>query len=349
MWHNRNKPLVIPIFIPYSGCPHRCVFCNQTALTGSATPIPGPVEIKNIITSFLQFKKSFRKPVEVSFFGGNFLGLEPKTIKTLMAPVIPFLKQGKIDFVRFSTRPDTITKETLSLMGQYPLSCIELGVQSMDDVILARCRRGHTADDTKKAVALIKKAEYGVGLQMMVGLPGETREITMSTGAAIAALKPDFVRIYPTLVIAGSILAAWHKNGEYTPIRLDECIDRVKALFLMFTAKNIKVIRMGLQANEELDGNDTVLAGPYHPAFGHMVFSKIMLDKAISKIDFHGDENRSVPRLFLSVHPSSISRMQGLKKENISRLKKDFGFNEIQIIADPLVSPDDVMVGSNLD
>ncbi|NOY70441.1 MAG: radical SAM protein [Deltaproteobacteria bacterium] len=336
-----NKPLVIPIFIPYSGCPHRCVFCNQAALTGSTTPIPDPVEIKNIITRFLQFKKPFRKPIEVSFFGGNFLGLDPKIISTLMAPVIPFLERVEIDSVRFSTRPDTITEKTLSLIEQYPVSCIELGVQSMDDAILARCRRGHTSADTKNAVALIKKRGYGLGLQVMVGLPGETREVTMSTGAAIAALKPDFVRIYPTLVIADSALAAWYKNGKYTPLCLDECIDRVKALYLMFTAKNIRVIRMGLQANEELDSGAAVLAGPYHPAFGHMVLSEIMLDKVKSAINQIGDASR---RLLLSVHPSCVSRMQGLKKNNLDRLKKEFGFKEIQIIADPLVVPDHVVV-----
>jgi len=343
MTFSLQKPLVIPIFIPYSGCPHRCVFCNQAVLTGRKTPIPDASEIKRTILKYLKLKKPFRKPVEVSFFGGNFLGLDKDTVHALLESVQPFLKQSAVDGIRFSTRPDTISEKTLSFISDYPVSCIELGVQSMDDEILARNRRGHTSEDTKKAVFLIKKKGYRLGLQIMVGLPGDTRETTMATGKAISCLAPDFVRIYPTLVIEGSTLAAWYKKGEYSPIQMEDCIERVKSLYVMFSEKNIRVIRIGLQANEELDRGHSVLAGPYHPAFGHMVLSEIMFDKAVSLI---GKNPKAIASrsIKISVHPSFVSRMQGLNKQNIFRMKKRFGFERIQIIADPEIPLDDISI-----
>ena len=336
-----NKPFIIPIFIPHSGCPHQCIFCNQQAITGTSGAIPSENEIYSIINKFLGFKRENRSWTEVSFFGGNFLGLASEQIQKLLDQVAPFVESKEIDGIRFSTRPDTIDKDRLNLIRPYPVSTIELGVQSMDDEILKQAGRGHTAEDTNRAVSLLQQENYQIGLQMMTGLPGDTEALCLETARQIISLKPDFVRIYPTLVITGSPLATLYKKSKYKPQPIDECVAQLKKLYLLFEKNHIKVIRMGLQASDELDDPATVLAGPYHPALGHMVFSKIFLDSAAEKIRQKTSSNDSVT---LTVHPKSLSRMQGLNKKNINILKQMFTIQCLNLATDVSLKKDDIIL-----
>ena len=253
------------------------------------------------------------------------------------------VEAGKIDSIRFSTRPDTVDDERLDLLKDYPLSTIELGVQSMDDDVLTISNRGHTASDTKKAVSLLKERNYEIGLQMMVGLPGDNEKKALATGHSIAGMSPDFVRIYPTVVLANSLLALWYTQGKYSPLSLERCITLVKHLYLLFKENKIPVIRMGLQSSKNLDNGTTILAGPYHPAFGHLVFSEIFLDKAASiiksKLTMHDG-------ITLKVHPSSVSKMRGMKNINTDILKKQFHIKTLKILSDPDLAEDEVVVSS---
>jgi len=246
---SRNKPFIIPIFIPHAGCPHQCAFCNQSAITSIERKIPSPEKLHKIVNDFLKYKGKDRNLVQIAFFGGNFLGLRAADIESLLHEAGKFVTAGSVNSLRFSTRPDTINNETLDILNPFPVSTIELGVQSMDDHVLAMSKRGHTSADTKKAVRLLKERNYEIGLQMMVGLPGDDETKAQLTGRQLADMSPDFVRIYPTVVLAGSLLAKWYQNGEYTPIPLEQCIILVKNLYLLFRENNIKVIRMGLQAS----------------------------------------------------------------------------------------------------
>lgn len=335
------KPFIIPIFIPHFGCPHQCIFCNQQAITGTSGTIPSENEIHSIINKFLEFKRENRSQTEVSFFGGNFLGLASEQIQKLLEQVTPYVESKKIDGIRFSTRPDTIDKDRLNLIRPYPVSTIELGVQSMDDRVLKKANRGHTAKDTNRAVSLLKQESLEIGLQMMTGLPGDTETLCLETTRQIIALKPDFVRIYPTLVIEGSPLATLYKKDKYKPLPIDECVAQLKRLYLLFQENQIKVIRMGLQASDELDDPATVLAGPYHPALGHMVFSKIFLDSAAKKIKEETSSNDSIT---LTVHPKSLSRMQGLNKKNIDILKQMFNIQCLNLATGDSLGSDDIIV-----
>ncbi len=148
-----------------------------------------------------------------------------------------FVESGKVGSIRFSTRPDTITNERLDILKEYPVSTIELGVQSMDDRVLTMAKRGHTSSDTVKAVAVLKERGYEIGLQMMVGLPGDDEATSLATGRRIADLAPDFVRIYPAVVLKNSLLAKWYKEGKYTPLSLEPCVTLVKKLHLLFLKK----------------------------------------------------------------------------------------------------------------
>lgn len=339
----KDTPFIIPIFLPHLGCPHQCAFCNQTSITGVTPDTISPETLGLLITEFLEYKKTQRRSVQVSFYGGNFLGLKKDYIRMLLDETTKFVKNKKIDSIRFSTRPDTISNKKIDIIRDYPVSTIEIGAQSMDNQVLAMAKRGHTALDTEKAAALLKEQNYDVGMQMMVGLPGDDETKSLFTAQRIARLSPDFIRIYPTVVLAQSRLAVWYRNGDYTPWSLSRCVSLVKKLYLFFKSKNIPVIRMGLQASDELAKDTTMLAGPYHPAFGHMVHSEIFMDMAVSLLEA---ERGSYEKIILNVHPRSISKMRGLKNKNVESLKQKFQIKSLEIIPDVSLAQDKLRIGS---
>ncbi|MCJ7541757.1 MAG: radical SAM protein [Desulfobacterales bacterium] len=332
-----RRPFIIPIFLPHAGCPHQCVFCNQTSITGVGRDTVSPEKVERQIYEFLKYKGNDHRLVQVAFYGGNFLGLEKEYFKRLLNVSAKFVKNKEIDAIRFSTRPDTIDHDRIEIIKNYPVSTIEIGVQSMNDRVLAMAKRGHSASDTKRAVALLKDRHYQIGLQMMVGLPEEDEAGSLSTAYRIGELEPDFVRIYPTIVLKNSLLARWYENGTYRPWSLERSVAHVKTLYLFFKKKNIPVIRMGLQASEDLDSGAAVLAGPYHPAFGHMVHSKIFLDIATEIMEHKSVSHDTVT---IKVHPKSISKMRGMKNSNMETLKRRFRLQSLDIVPNPTMDED---------
>jgi len=304
--------------------------------------MPTPAELRFQIREFLKYKKENRKPVQIAFFGGNFLGLNSEEIKSLLDTSAEFVRDGRVDGIRFSTRPDTINERSLGIIEDYPVRTVELGVQSMDDHVLDLAGRGHNASDTVRAVELLKKRYFSIGLQLMVGLPGDDETGALTTAQKIIDLDPDFVRIYPTLVVANSRLAGWYKSGDYTPLSLEKGVRLVKKIYLKFIEESIDVIRMGLQASEDLEDGTTVLAGPYHPAFGHLVHAEIFLDMAIAAIE-SADSLKETLTIF--VNPRSISKMRGLNNSNIKKLKEQFHFQLIEVVPDASLAAEELMVG----
>ena len=333
----RNRPFIIPIFLPHAGCPHRCVFCNQVSITGAGQGAAEANQIRSRIHEFLNYKTQRRKPVQISFFGGNFLGLKIDEIQYLLALAAEFVHKGDVDSIRFSTRPDTVDREHLDVIADYPVATVELGVQSMIDHVLALARRGHTAADTLQAVQQLRTRHYSIGLQMMVGLPGDDESLSLKTARKISDLRPDFVRIYPTVVVKNSRLARWYSDGTYTPLSLEAAVTQVKKLYLHFRNHNIQIIRMGLQASAELADGSTVLAGPYHPSFGHMVYSEIFWDAACMAVK---TANPAGPNISIFVNPRRISTMRGLNNSNVERLRRRFGLDHIDIIPDICIDED---------
>ncbi len=285
------------------------------------------------VRRYLAFVSPDRYPVQISYYGGTFLGLGDCVIKKLLAFAAGFIAEGGVHGIRFSTRPDSVTKETLDVIRNYPVKTVELGVQSMDDTVLARSNRGHTAGDTEKAADLLRERGYETGFQIMVGLPGDDRDKIMKTAERLAALRPDFVRIYPALVLANSDLETMYLKGEYTPLSLAEAVAQVKRLYLYFKGKDIPVIRMGLQASDELDRGSAVAAGPYHPAFGHMVHSSVFLDMACSLLK-HSVFPAGKKEAVFYVHSKNISKLRGLKNNNLDVLKTLFSVDSVTIHAD---------------
>lgn len=329
------KPFIIPVFIPHAGCPHQCAFCNQRTVTGTESRLLSPEQFRLLVKGYLKYKGARRGRVQIAFYGGTFLGMEKEVIEELLREAARFAEAGDVDNIRFSTRPDSIDDERLEWIRDYPVSTIELGVQSMDDRVLAMSKRGHTSEDTEKAVHLLKQRNYEIGIQMMVGLPGDDDAGSLRTAKKIAALSPDFVRIYPTVVLENSLLARWYRHGMYSPMAMEKCVTLVKQLYLIFKENSIPVIRMGLQASEDFEKGVNILAGPYHPAFGHLVYSEIFLDKASSMIASEDPPYRNVS---LIVHPRAVSKMQGMGNHNIEILKHKFSIDTIEIIPDPALS-----------
>jgi histone acetyltransferase (RNA polymerase elongator complex component) len=342
---NPPKPFIVPVFLPHAGCPHRCIFCNQTSTTGCHETSPDTVTIKAAIDTFLAYAKPRPGFVEIAFYGGNFLGLDAAIIDRLLSLAASYVQGGRVHGIRFSTRPDTVDKERLSQISSYPISTVELGVQSMDDAVLRETRRGHTVQNTRQAIELLKKAPYQLGLQMMVGLPGDSEDGALCTGRQLAELGPDFVRIYPTLVLEGSPLARWYAEKRYTPLSLEPCVQLVKKLYRIFFDNGIRVIRMGLQPTTELNDKAAVKAGPFHPAFGELVYSALILDRLIEALS---DHPLKTVRLVLRVHPRNLSRVIGYKRANLVVLRQRFGIENIKVSTDPKVTASTILINDRV-
>jgi histone acetyltransferase (RNA polymerase elongator complex component) len=338
---NSRNPFVVPVFLPHAGCPHRCVFCNQHAVTGAAT-LPTISEFESAINRFLGYAAGRPSEIQIAFYGGNFLGLPDAEVISLLSLAQRFVRGGCADSIRFSTRPDTIDEHRLQLISGYKVRTIELGVQSMNERVLNLARRGHTVDHTVAAVEQLRRRNVAIGLQMMVGLPGDTMKRSFDTARRIVDLRPDFVRIYPTVVLENSPLAKWYRQGRFAPWSLNTCVGIVKELYLLFKQNKIAVIRMGLQAEKDFDSGRAILDGPYHPAFGHLVHSKIYLDAARAALK---SSDRDMSRIRIYVHPHSISKMRGHMNANIARLQSEFRLQKVQVIPDPYLVGDCIRLG----
>jgi histone acetyltransferase (RNA polymerase elongator complex component) len=337
----RPRPFIVPLFVPHKGCPHRCVFCNQTSITGFEGGRLSRQQVRDVIAEFLAFKGDHRGAAEVAFYGGNFLGLPTPYRQLLLEEAQAFVEKGQVDGIRFSTRPDTIATASLNDVAPYAVGTIEVGAQSMDDTVLDLSRRGHTAADTQRAVKILKAHHVRVGLQIMPGLPGATPESILETGRRVAELKPDFVRIYPTVVVKNTVLETWYHSGRYTPLCLAEAVELTKRLYVFLTERGIQVIRMGLQPSSSLLEGGNVVAGPFHPAFGHLVHSAVFLDLASEALV---SEQGLSKRVAVKVHPSDVSRLIGQGRENLRRLVERFHLETIQVLPDSSVPENTVRV-----
>lgn len=323
------KNYIIPIFIPHFGCPHQCVFCNQKKITGAQHPMTPSIVEKTISEHLVRINRE--RHIEVAFYGGSFTALPINKQQELLTPAYRALKAGNVHAIRISTRPDYINNKILDLLRAFGVSTIELGAQSLDDKVLLLTARGHTSKAINNAVRLIKSAGIKCGLQLMVGLFGEDWPSLIRTTQLAADLRPDFARIYPTLVIADTYLAKLYQEGFYTPLTIHEAIARCAFMKLVFERHNIPVIRTGLQASEDLNDYDVVLAGPYHPAFGEMVDAHIFNAMVIRCLDNFTKINSDV---FIHHHPNDTSKLRGLCNANTKAWKKKFFNINVKLLAD---------------
>ena len=319
-----KKQYIIPIFVPHLGCPNDCIFCNQKSISGQKKNMTKE-EAKKIIDEHLKSIENEDAQIEIAFFGGSFTAIEPEKQEELLQVAYEYIKNGKVDSVRISTRPDCIDKSILKRLKKYKVKTIELGVQSANDYILKTSNRGHTFEDVKRASKMIRWNGFKLGHQMMVGLPESTKIDEINTAKALIKLKPKMVRIYPVLVVKNTKLEEEYKKENYEPLPLVQAVEICKELVRMFADKNIDVIRIGLQNTDEITdpSNETseVVAGPYHPAFRQLVESSMWYDAIVEKIK---KLNVKVKEVEVTVNPIDSNNVIGHKKENILKLKNTY-------------------------
>lgn len=305
----------VALFVPHAGCPHQCSFCNQRAITGSAVVLR-PAEVAAACERAAATMRSAPGQAEIAFFGGSFTAVDEAYRTALLQAAYPYVEKGLFAGIRISTRPDAIDEAILTQLRRFGVTAIELGAQSMDDNVLRRNGRGHTADDVERASRLIHTFDIALGLQMMTGLPGSSPDTDRGTAARLCTLCPDTMRIYPAVVMEGTLMADWYRAGRYIPPTLEEAVG-LGAELLQFVEweRGIPVIRMGLHAGGEVES--AYVAGPYHPAFRELCESRLYRGLA------HEALRRAAPqggRATLWVAPNALSKMIGHKRDNIAWL-----------------------------
>ena len=280
-------------------------------------------DVRDTIEFYLSNFKESNAHIEVAFYGGSFTGIDVELQNKLLQAAYDYIKEKKVHSIRVSTRPDYIDKDTLKRLRKYKVKTIELGVQSTNNFVLDRCKRGHTFEDVVKASKLIKRFRMKLGHQMMIGLPESTELDDIQTAKDLIKLRPNMVRIYPVLVIKGTELEKEYNENQYDALTVEQAIERCKELCYLFGKKKIDIIRIGLQNTDTIcsptNQGSEVVAGPYHETFRQLVESSIYYDTIVDKIK---KINTRVKEVEVTVNPQNVNNVVGYKKHNIKMLKE---------------------------
>jgi histone acetyltransferase (RNA polymerase elongator complex component) len=265
--------LIAPVFIPMAGCPHRCIYCNQATLHPGDARLPDEAELDEVAARYLGYARdpSSYDVRELAFYGGNFTGLSQTVKRDLLAAARAVVRRHGFDSIRVSARPDDLTAVEAQFLSGNGVRFVETGAQSMNDLVLELAERGHTAADVVAAVKNLQAAKIGAGVHLMLGLPGSDEPCDLESAEAVAALKPDTVRVHPTVVLKNSRLEIDWREGRYTPLTLDEAVSRTRKVLAVFQKAGIPVIRVGLHGDDELLSGRAVVAGPFHPSLRSLV------------------------------------------------------------------------------
>ena len=320
------KHVNIPIFIPHLGCPNQCIFCNQRYISGTINFDESSVDktIEEVLSTV-----NDEDECEIAFFGGSFTGIDKDLMVRLLNKAQGYVDKGKIIGIRMSTRPDYINEEIISILKNYTVTFVELGIQSMNDNVLSYLKRGHTSNDTVKAAKLLNNASIKFVGQMMVGLPNATIEDEIYTAKAICDLGASGSRIYPTLVFKNTELEVITASGQYSPLSIEEAVERTASLLNVFVKHRVPCIRIGLCESDNLHSDDTYLAGPNSPSIGEMVKSRVYRDVIINKLE--SLKRLSTQALIIECPSGATSQVVGNKRQNIIEIKNRYGLKDIKV------------------
>jgi len=299
--------MTMPVFLPHLGCRQRCIYCNQQLITGKQ----GQDDIEAVVTGTLA---SLNNPSEVAIYGGNPLGLSPKELTWLLS--LFDTHRDSITHLRLSTEPIPPDAQVIELLKEKNVRVIELGIPAFNDETLRALGRHHTVQDLYDTYHLLTRAGFSVGLQVMIGLPGETADDVRTTARHLAELRPAFIRIYPLVVLRDTMLHVDFHEGRFTPIGLDEAVERASFLYLSALSHATKVVKMGLTENEFLKG--ALVAGPYHPAFGYLVRSHAFCMAVVAACQRAGISGR----LMVSLSKQDVPHLIGYRRSNLVRLSE---------------------------
>ena len=327
---------IYPVFLPHAGCPFRCVYCNQNAVTAPCGPSESGTaqDILRIFRLGLDRLTADARRCgiagEISFYGGTFTSLPTAVLRQILDTVTVPIKEGLFTGIRFSTRPDALTEPCLELLSDYPVRTVELGVQSLSETVLERSRRGYGVRTVERACAAVRAHGWRLGLQLMPGLPGDTCEVFLESLRRTIGLGPEFVRLYPTLVLKDTTLADWYRAGSYRPLSLEEAVRWCARAYAALREAHVPTARMGLQADPELEKPGVVLAGPYHPAFGYLVKSRYRRDRILELVRFEPEGVRTA-RLTAVVHDRVRSEVLGPSRENVEFIEAELGLERFNV------------------
>lgn len=331
------NPFIIPIFLPQMGCPFRCLYCHQERITRRSQNGLDRNTFSSMVEAGLSSKRKKRgQEIEIAFFGGTFTNLPGDYQNQLLEWGADYISQKRVTSLRLSTRPDALSESKLDRLMAWGVKTIELGVQSLDDTVLRLSNRGHTAEEALQALALVKRYPVKIGIQLMTGLPGDSPPTLHQTISQVIAFKPDFVRLYPTLVFEGTPLAQWLHEGRYSPPSLDETVSLCSLAVERMEEVGIRVIRLGLQAHDGMQIGKGLVAGPYHPAFGSLVRGEIFLRKILKDLKKGGALSSPIT---LEVAPQDHSYLTGNKKKNLLRLIRGLDLFSIAIKEESTLPP----------
>lgn len=331
---------ILPVFVPHLGCPHQCVFCDQRSISGQREPVSADTVRRAIEeAAALPHNGAGR---QLAFYGGSFTAVDPRLQEELLGAAKEALDRGEINSIRLSTRPDAIDGEALARLKRFGVCTVELGAQSMDEEVLRLSERGHGAEDVRRAASMIREAGFALVLQMMTGLPGDTEEKCVASAKALIALRPNAVRIYPTVIVKGTKLQAMWLRGEYREHSVEEAVAWCARILPLFSDAGIPVIRLGLNPTEELSGGEAV-GGAYHPALGELVKSRMLLDQARSCLADIAPGSDAI----LAIGERYLSQMVGQKGRNREILLREFSLRSLRILPLQEDLPKPILVGEN--
>ena len=306
-----SRKQIFPVFIPHLGCPFHCSFCRQDVTSGTAVP-PTPQDVSSLLNCLLPEQGEG----EVAFYGGSFTFLDEDLRESYLAVAADFVFAGRVAGIRFSTRPDGLDSGIIQRLERWPITTVEIGCQSFSPLVLELSGRGHSPEPIAPAVQRLRQMKVQVGLQLMPGLPGSDRKEAIDSLRQALHLKPDFLRIYPTVVIKGSRLERDYHNGLFRPLDLESAVDLCADMLIQCYAADIPVIRLGLQT-DDITSAEAIVAGPYHPAFGQLVRSRLWLRLMLDVLPIH-------PANVIMVHPADYSDVVGQSRVNVARLNRRF-------------------------
>lgn len=317
----------IPIFIPHLGCPNQCIFCNQRFISGTYEFDEGQVDL--IISEVLSTVNDGDE-CEIAFFGGSFTGIDRDLMIRLLNKAQSYINKGQAVGIRMSTRPDYINDEIISILKNYTVSCVELGIQSMNDKVLSYLKRGHSASDTRRAAELLNASKIPFGGQMMIGLPSATREDEIYCANEICKLGAIGTRIYPTLVFKNTELESLTKSKEYIPLTIEEAVKRSADVYRIFLENDVNCFRIGLCESENLHADVSFYDGPSSASIGEMVRSRVFFDYICEKIEKNNLKNTDGIVIYCPI--GKTSQIVGNKRANVTELKNRFGYKRVKVL-----------------
>lgn len=332
-----KKHAIIPVFTPHLGCPYDCVFCNQKEIT-AREEAPDPEEIRKTIDQWLSTLEG--KEVEIAFYGGSFTGIPMELQSAYLDVAVEYKEKGLVQKLHLSTRPDFINREILDNLKAHQVDVIELGAQSFDNEVLRLSGRGHSADQTRQAAALIREYGFQLGIQLMIGLPGDSFESCIMSAEEAVKLKPDLARLYPTIVLDNTPLFRMYESGRYRPLSREEAVRTTAEMYKILDDAGIYIMRVGLKSTDIIGDGGVVNGSTYHPAFRQLVEGRIAREKILPMLEAVVNEkgpdlmkrsgprrtHRPSPRRKVDVYanPESFSNMIGNSGENRKYFEEKF-------------------------